>query len=284
MKTKYLLIISLFVILMSMTGISASENVNQTDSLGLSVENNFEIEEDEREIIRQKLDEVELKENENGSIDSNILAISNEDEILGKDIYVTGNTFESISNAIAGAESGDIIYLSGTYKNNWKKHIEINKYISIIGINDATLDAQDYSRIFYVTSYTINIQNIVFKNGNASDGGAIYFEKEILNSNINATFINNTAKSYGGANYFLYSVSDSTVTGTYTNNKAGNGGANYFNGMVSPTTMQFVVVQYLLILLLIVSLMVTLKIIMQKMVVQYILILIFKNLILMEIS
>ena len=133
MKTKYLLIISLFVILMSMTGISASENVNQTDSLGLSVENNFETEEDEREIIRQKPDEVELKENENGSIDSNILAISNEDEILGKDIYVTGNTFESISNAIAGAESGDIIYLSGTYKNNWKKHIEINKDISIIG-------------------------------------------------------------------------------------------------------------------------------------------------------
>ena len=89
MKTKYLLIISLFVILMSMTGISASENVNQTDSLGLSVENNFETEEDEREIIRQKPDEVELKENENGSIYSNILAVSNEDEILGKDIYVT---------------------------------------------------------------------------------------------------------------------------------------------------------------------------------------------------
>ena len=234
MKTKYLLIISIFVILMSMTGISASENVNQTDSLGLSVENNFETEEDEREIIRQKPDEVELKENENGSIDSNILAISNEDEILGKDIYVKGDTFESISNAIAGAESGDIIYLSGTYKNNWKKHIEINKYISIIGINDATLDAQDYSRIFYVTSYTINIQNIVFKNGNASDGGAIYFENHISNSNINASFINNKAKYDGGANYFYKGVSTSIVTGTYTNNKAeNNGGANYFSGVHS---------------------------------------------------
>ena len=162
---------------MSMTGISASENVNQTDSLGLSVENNFETEEDEREIIRQKPDEVELKENENGSIDSNILAISNEDEILGKDIYVTGNTFESISNAINGAEAGDIIYLSGTYKNNWKKHIEINKNISIIGTDNTILDAQGHSRIFFVTSGKINIQNIVFKNGNAYDGGAIYFEK-----------------------------------------------------------------------------------------------------------
>ncbi|WP_296867023.1 hypothetical protein, partial [uncultured Methanobrevibacter sp.] len=236
MKTKYLLIISIFVILMSMTGISASENVNQTDSLGLSVENNFEIEEDEREIIRQKPGEVELKENENGSIDSNILAISNEDEILGKDIYVTGNTFEDIQIAINGAEHRDIIYLSGTYKNNWKKHIEINKYIPIIGINDATLDAQDYSRIFYVTVPAINIQNITLINGNADNGGAIYFENKISDSIINATFINNTAKSDGGANYFLNSVSDSTVTGTYANNKAGNGGANYFNGMVSGST------------------------------------------------
>ena len=234
MKTKYLLIISIFVILMSMTGISASENVNQTDSLGLSVENNFEIEEDEREIIRQKPDEVELKENENGSIDSNILAISNEDEILGKDIYVRDNTFESISNAIAGAESGDIIYLSGTYKNNWKKHIEINKNISIIGINDATLDAQGHSRIFYVTSGKINIQNIVFKNGNANDGGAICFENNIANSNINATFINNNADWGGGANFFRGLVSTSTVAGTYTNNKAEYyGGANFFFGGVS---------------------------------------------------
>ena len=127
MKTKYLLIISIFVILMSMTGISASENVNQTDSLGLSVENNFEIEEDEREIIRQKPDEVELKENENGSIDSNILAVSNEDEILGKDIYVRDNTFESISNAIAGAESGDIIYLSEHIKTIGRSILKLIK-------------------------------------------------------------------------------------------------------------------------------------------------------------
>ena len=84
---------------------------------------------------------VELKENENGSIDSNILAISNEDEILGKDIYVRDNTFESISNAIAGAESGDIIYLSGTYKNNWEKHIEINKDISNNKVNTICLFA-----------------------------------------------------------------------------------------------------------------------------------------------
>ena len=87
MKTKYLLIISIFVILMSMTGISASENVNQTDSLGLSIEDNIETAENNQKIIRQTLDEVELKENKKQTMNSNILAISNEDEILGKDIY-----------------------------------------------------------------------------------------------------------------------------------------------------------------------------------------------------
>ena len=37
MRKKYLLGICLFILLMSMTGISASENVNQTDNLGLSI-------------------------------------------------------------------------------------------------------------------------------------------------------------------------------------------------------------------------------------------------------
>ena len=61
MKTKYLLIISIFVILMSMTCISASENVNQTDSLGLSIEDNIETAENNQKIIRQTPGEVELK-------------------------------------------------------------------------------------------------------------------------------------------------------------------------------------------------------------------------------
>ena len=175
---------------MSMTGISASENVDQTDSLGLSIEDNIETAEDELKIIRQTPGEVELKENENQTMNSNILGISNEDEILGaKDIYVKGDTFEDIQNAINGAETGDIIHLNGTYTNNLVKRIEINKNISIIGKDNATLDAEGQSSIFYVNSSKINIQDITFKNGNVRfihpyleirSGGAIFLQMLFL--------------------------------------------------------------------------------------------------------
>ena len=229
---------------MSMTGISASENVDQTDSLGLSIEDNIETAEDELKIIRQTPGEVELKENENQTMNSNILGISNEDEILGaKDIYVKGDTFEDIQNAINGAETGDIIHLNGTYTNNLVKRIEINKNISIIGKDNATLDAEGQSSIFYVNSSKINIQDITFKNGNVRfihpyleirSGGAIFFANAISNSNINATFINNKAVQNGGAIYFNGAVSNSNVMGIYTNNTVKqDGGAIYFNGAVS---------------------------------------------------
>ena len=55
MRKKYLLGICLFILLMSMTGISASENVNQTDSLGLSIEDNFETAENDQKIIRSQM-------------------------------------------------------------------------------------------------------------------------------------------------------------------------------------------------------------------------------------
>ena len=238
MKIKYVISICIFVILMSMSCISASENVNQTDSLGLSIEDNFETAENDQKIIRSTNNEDELKENKNQTMNSNILAISNEDEILGaNDIYVKGDTFESISDAIQSAQAGDTIHLNGTYTNNWKKHIEIDKEISIIGKDNATLDAQGFSRIFYVTSGKINIQNVVFKNGNADNGGAIYFENTISNSNINATFINNTAIKEGGANYFKRHIENSNISGTYTNNTAGMaGGANYFMGHLRENT------------------------------------------------
>ena len=238
MKIKYVISICIFVILMSMSCISASENVNQTDSLGLSIEDNFETAENDQKIIRSTNNEDELKENKNQTMNSNILAISNEDEILGaNDIYVKGDTFESISDAIQSAQAGDTIHLNGTYTNNWKKHIEIDREISIIGKDNATLDAQGFSRIFYVTSGKINIQNVVFKNGNADNGGAIYFENTISNSNINATFINNTAIKEGGANYFKRHIENSNISGTYTNNTAGMaGGANYFMGHLRENT------------------------------------------------
>ena len=82
-------------------------------------------------------------------------------------------------------------------------NLGISKQLNLLkyGSGDAVFDAEHNSRIFSVTASCINISGLTFVNGNAGEGGAIYFSNAISNSNINATYINNTAE-YGGANYF----------------------------------------------------------------------------------
>ncbi|WP_296862340.1 Ig-like domain repeat protein, partial [uncultured Methanobrevibacter sp.] len=172
--------------------------------------------------------------------------------------------FDILRGVINNANSS-VINLTRNYTyNQWDTMtggVLIDKGVVING-NGFTIDAKGKSRIFKVITGSINITNVTLKNGKADEGGAIYFENAISNSNINATYTNNTARNgganyfggpvlnstiagtynsnnakYGGANYFYNKVSDSNITGTYNhNNTATNGGANYFNNKVSNST------------------------------------------------
>ena len=234
MKRNFLILLCLILFIVSIAGVSATEDVNQTDNLELSSNSNSE-------------DKVDLDNNngldENDDLseklesDSNILAMSKADKLTGKTIDVENFTFKDIQKAVNSADEGDTVYLkAGTYLNNENGPISINQNnISIVGVKDSTiLDAQKTSGIFdiYATS-GITIKDIVFINGNVSLGGAIHVFNAIDNFNIDATFINNTAEYYGGANYFFRTVSDSYISGTYINNTAYYGGANYFHNVVS---------------------------------------------------
>ena len=238
MKIKYLISICLIIVfLMSMAGVSAVEDMNKTDDLGLSLDSNLD---DSPEIFNAIDNGMNLKENnnlnENLESDSNILSLSNDDVLAGNNITPADFTFASIQTAVDNASDGDTISLQeGTYLNNGTGEIKINKNISIVGINGLSiLDGQKKSAIFSIYASSINITDIIFMNGN---DGAIFFNNTIYNSNINATFINNTASLYGGANWFNGGVFNSTVTGTYTNNTAINcGGANFFSGSVLNST------------------------------------------------
>ena len=237
MKIKYLISICLIIVfLMSMAGVSAVEDMNKTDDLGLSLDSNLD---DSPEIFNAIDNGMNLKENnnlnENLESDSNILSLSNDDVLAGNNITPADFTFAAIQTAVESADDGDTISLQeGTYLNNGTGEIKINKNISIVGINGLSiLDGEKTSAIFSIGASSINITDIIFMNGN---NGAIFFNNTIYNSNINATFINNTAL-FGGANCFNGGVLDSTVTGTYNNNKADeDGGANYFSGNVFNST------------------------------------------------
>ena len=236
MKRNYLILLCLILFIVSIAAVSATEDVNQTDNLELSMNSNSE-------------DKVDLDNNnsldENNDLnkklesDSNILAMSKADKMTGKRIDVEDFTFKDIQKAVDSADEGDTVYLkAGTYLNNGNGQINIGtskNNIFIVGVKDSTiLDAQKTSGIFNIQAGSgITIKDIVFINGEAGLGGAIYVNQAIDNFNIDATFINNTA-DYGGVNYFSSTVSDSDISGTYINNTAKNYcGANYFIGTVS---------------------------------------------------
>ena len=236
MKRNFLILLCLILFIVSIVAVSATEDVNQTDNLELSMNSNSE-------------DKVDLDNNnsldENNDLnkklesDSNILAMSKADKMTGKRIDVEDFTFKDIQKAVDSADEGDTVYLkAGTYLNNGNGQINIGtskNNIFIVGVKDSTiLDAQKTSGIFNIQAGSgITIKDIVFINGEAGLGGAIYVNQAIDNFNIDATFINNTA-DYGGVNYFSSTVSDSDISGTYINNTAKNYcGANYFICTVS---------------------------------------------------
>ena len=146
-------------------------------------------------------------------------------------IEFTLGDFDKLQTIINNAPENSVINLTRNYTYNQYDTITqgvlIDKNMTING-NGFTIDAKGKTRIFKVTAESINITDITLKNGKADYGGAIYFTNSISNSNINATYINNTATLRGGANYF-HSVSGSNITGTYNHNTATlSGGANYF--------------------------------------------------------
>ena len=135
--------------------------------------------------------------------------------------------FKTLKEALDVAEDYDTIMIAaGTYagSNNVDLTIEKNNLIfNKYGDGDAIFDAQGDCRIWTVntsSSTIININGLTFKNGNAKSGnygGAIYFKNNVVDSNINAAFINNTAM-YGGAIYYSGKVTDSSLSGICINN------------------------------------------------------------------
>ena len=236
MKRNFLILLCLILFIVSIASVSATEDVNQTDNLELSMNSNSEdkVDLDNNNSLDENDDLGEKLES-----DSNILAMSKADKLTGKEIVVEDFTFKDIQNAVDSADEGDTVYLkAGTYLNNGNGEIIISSSknnIFIVGVKDSTiLDAQKTSGIFNIYAKNgITIKDIVFINSKANgDGGAIYVFNAIDNFNIDATFINNTA-DFGGANYFRSTVSNMNISGTYINNTAINGGANYFEGAVS---------------------------------------------------
>ena len=126
---------------------------------------------------------------------------------LDKDIDESQDTFEMQHDYAFSNESdnGPVVIDKSNFTINGNNHI---------------LDGNKQSSIFNITANNVTINNLVFINGNALWGGAVYAKGQVTLNNV--TFISNNA-SRGGA---IYSVGQLTLhNGTFISNNATRGGA-----------------------------------------------------------
>jgi len=209
LKKRYLFLI-LLVCLFAISAVSAAKISNETNMVA----------NDDSSLITE-------------SVNEDTLSVSlSEKEIQGS---ADNGTFTDLQKKINNANEGSIIYLENnyTYDSGFSTSgITIDKNLTIEG-NGYTIDALGQSRIFYITSPTVTLNNITFKNGyTTGDGGAIYFDNSVSNCGISGRFINNSA-TYGGAINFGYhyrptNVYNSSIFGEFINNSANYGGAICF--------------------------------------------------------
>jgi len=265
MKSKKFLLtaLSILILFVFIASASASDVNKTTDSLSV----------DESANMKNNLLSVD------NDVKSNELTKESNDELLtsGNDWYVnssktsSGNgkseeaAFKTLNEALINTELQDydtIRIASGEYSGvNENIGLTIIKNLNFIkyGDGEAIFDAKGLSNIWTINSTSINITGLTFKNGNSTNGGAIYISHEVK-SNINATFINNTAEEKGGAIYivsggisgnvnsiFINNTAPTwggaifidsggvsgNVNGTFINNKAGRGSAIFIAGGIS---------------------------------------------------
>ena len=138
------------------------------------------------------------------------------------------DAFSTLNEALYAASNNDKVKIAaGTYAGSANTGVYIQKILTFekYGDGEVIFDGQGQGTIWSVGVDTINIYGLTFKNGGGNYGGALYFLRDVSNSVINATFINNSVSIYGGAIYVDNSVSNLTLRSTFINNTANEYGA-----------------------------------------------------------
>ena len=206
MKGKILILLCLILFIVSIAGVSATEELNQTIDDGAN----------------------------DLTVSDGTLSVSlNDDEIGAKD----DGTFTALQKKINNAQAGSTITLENDYyrEESDPNKITINKALTING-NGHTIDVggnyYQQSKIFYVTSSGVVLNNINFANAYATghyseagsyNGGAICSERNLVLNNCKFTncYIQ---EGYGAA---IYSTADVTINScTFTKNN-GNSNSGY---------------------------------------------------------
>ena len=148
----------------------------------------------------------------------------------------TADSFDDLQKEISSTEYGGTLNLTNdyVYVNGSTDGVNISNPITIEG-NGYSIDGKGLSAIFNVNATNnVSFYNIVFKNGNATNGGAISFLDEIRNCTIvNCSFENNAASKCGSAIYFSQdAIENSIINNKFIGNTAFSGGAISYSNSV----------------------------------------------------
>ena len=223
---RYLYILLIFLVLVSLSAVSAADdNANGI----ISVDDNDEL------ILDEAIDDDVSSANNN--YDEELILETPADDLIGSENDATPlkegatGSFSDLNKLInEDFSSNDTITLSSNYKysdgdDDFVHGIGIGRGVTIDG-NGFTLDGSNSARMFNVHSNDVIFKNINFINGHATSGnsiyllsgGAIYFGVDSNNKVINCNFTNNTAENDGGAIYGIYS--GVAINCTFTQNTA----------------------------------------------------------------
>lgn len=165
-----------------------------------------------------------------GAVNAQILnqtdEISVDDEDIVIDVNAPAKTFTDLNNDIS-VSTGEL-NINNDYVFSIQKDWDYAGGIQIIGKNltingnNHVIDASAQSRIFFVNSSNIVINNLAFKNSNNC---SIFIANSSLTTN-NVVFENNSAVDYGGAIHGEETVYKS-VNDKFINNYAKHGSAIY---------------------------------------------------------
>ena len=154
--------------------------------------------------------------------------------VLNKPFMTLSEQIETHENYLELTNDYEYTDIDGEFANG----IIISKDNFTIDGKGHTINGNGQARIFNITGKNVKLINITFINGNATEGGAIYWYG--ANGTINnSTFANNMAKQRGGAIYW-YGANGTINNSSFINNTASklSGGAiqwdaNSTNGAIN---------------------------------------------------
>ena len=178
MNYKKIILISLMVLILSVTAVSAAD-----------LDDDYAIESSD-------------------AVDSSVIGNSFEETLEIQDSENLGastGTFNDLQALVDNAPKGSVLELNMDYTGSKNSRIQLNKDLTIDG-KGHTIDCLDKSgcSAFYSTSGIITLKNLRIINGHNGDtnnGGAIYITNRAKYTIENCTFENNWADDCGGAIY-----------------------------------------------------------------------------------